>query len=279
MKALMALLAVLALALAGLACGSSAAGRDIAVLVIPYAAFAMLLGGFCWRVLQWAWTPVPFRIPVSCGQQRSLPWIRAAKVDNPSTAWGVLARMAGEVLLFRSLFRNNRARMAGKRLVLGENKMLWLGAIAFHWSLLLIVLRHLRLAMQPVPGWVNGLERLDGFFQVGAPQMYLSDVIFLSALVYLAVRRLRDPALRYLSLFADYFAVFLLLGIGVSGVLMRYWIRPDVVSVKQLALSLASFHPAVPAGLSPLFLAHLLMVCTLAAYLPFSKLMHAGGCS
>ena len=50
--------------------------------------------------------------------------------------------------------------------------------------------------------------------------------------------------LRYLSLFSDYFALFLLLGIAVSGILMRYFARVDILSVKQFALSLAAFRPA-----------------------------------
>ena len=277
MNALYALLAVLALVLAGLEGGRTGAGRDLLTLIVPYAAFAIFLAGFCARVLRWAWVPVPFHIPTTCGQQKSLQWIRAAKIDNPSTRGGVLLRMAAEILLFRSLFRNNRARMDEKRLILGENKFLWLGALAFHWALLLVLLRHLRLFIEPVPVWVNGLERIDSFFQVGAPQLYLSDVILVAALAYLLFRRFRDPALRYISLFADYFALFLLLGVAVSGVLMRYFVRVDVLSVKQFALSLAAFRPVDLSALSPLFLAHLLLVCTLAAYLPFSKLMHMGG--
>lgn len=277
MNALYSLLMVLVLVLAGLAGGRIEAGRAVLTLAVPYAAFAIFLIGFSARVLRWAWVPVPFHIPTTCGQQKSLPWIRTARVDNPSTGWGVLVRMATEVLLFRSLFRNNRARMAEKRLVLGESKYLWLGALAFHWALLLILLRHLRLFIEPVPAWIDGLERLDSFFQIGAPQLYLSDVIVLGALAYLIVRRFRDPMVRFISLFSDYFALFLLLGIGVTGVLMRYFIRVDILSVKQFALSLAAFHPVALGTLSPLFLAHLLLICTLAAYFPFSKLMHMGG--
>jgi len=277
MNALYSVLVVLALVLAALAGGRIEAGRAVLMLAVPYTALTIFLVGFCARVLRWAWVPVPFHIPTTCGQQKALSWIRPSKVDNPSTRWGVFVRMAAEVLLFRSLFRNNRARMAEKRLILGESKYLWLGALAFHWALLLILLRHLRLFIEPVPAWIDGLERLDSFFQIGAPQLYLSDVILLVALSYLILRRFRDPAVRFISLFTDYFALFLLLGIAVSGVLMRYYVRVDILSVKQFALSLAAFRPVDLSTLSPLFLAHLLLVCTLAAYFPFSKLMHMGG--
>ena len=277
MNALYSLCLVLMLVLFALEGGRTTVGRDVIPLVVPYLAFVIFLVGFCGRVLKWAKAPVPFHIPVTCGQQRSLPWIRAAHVDNPSSGLGVLARMAGEVLLFRSLFRNNRARLERKRLLIGEDKYLWLGALAFHWALLLILLRHLRLLIEPVPAWINGLERLDSLFQIGVPQLYISDLIVLAALAYLLARRLRDPMLRYLSLLTDYLALFLLLGVAVSGMLMRYFVRVDVPSVKQFVLSLTVFRPTPAQNLSPVFIAHLMLVCALGAYFPFSKLMHGSG--
>jgi nitrate reductase gamma subunit len=277
MNTLYSLIAVVLLVLLGALAGRGDAGRAFLAIVVPYSALAVFVAGVCYRVLRWAWTPVPFRIPTSCGQQKSLPWIRASSVDNPSTGWGVLARMSLEVLAFRSLFRNNQARLDKNRLVIGENKYLWLGAIAFHWSLLMVFLRHLRLLLEPVPAFVLGLQRLDGFFQITTPDLYVSDVILLAALAYLLFRRLRDPLVRYISLFTDYFALFLLLGIAVSGVLMRYALRPDIITIKQFALGLASFHPIAPQALSSVVLVHVLLVSTLAAYLPFSKLMHMGG--
>lgn len=277
MNALYAFVAVVCIVAVAVTGAWDPAERTAFTLVIPYAALAIFLLGFCRRVLLWASSPVPFHIPVTCGQQKSLPWIRDNKIDNPTTRGGVFLRMAGEVLLFRSLFRNNRARMHGERLVLSENKCLWLGALAFHWALLLILLRHLRLFLDPVPGWIDRLADLDGFLQFGAPQIYLSDVLLLAALLYLLVRRFRDPALRYISLFTDYFALFLLLGIAITGSLMRYLNGADISAVKQYALQLAAFRPAVPSTVGAIFLVHLLLVCTLAAYLPFSKLMHMGG--
>src|SRR5208337_2396844 len=150
MNVLYSLIAVLLLVLVGAVAGRGDTGRAFIAVAVPYAALAIFLAGFCYRVLRWAWTPVPFRIPTTCGQQKSLPWVKASSVDNPSTVWGVLARMSLEVLAFRSLFRNNQARLHKDRLVFSENKYLWLGALAFHWSLLIILLRHLRLLVEPV---------------------------------------------------------------------------------------------------------------------------------
>jgi nitrate reductase gamma subunit len=58
---------------------------------------------------------------------------------------------------------------------------------------------------------------------------------------------------------------------------MRHIYKVDLIKVKELALSLISFRPALPEGIGVLFYVHLFFVCLLIAYFPFSKLMHLGG--
>lgn len=266
------LICVIAIGLAGMAVGPAVA------IPIAYAAFAIFLLGLSWRVIRWSISPVPFRIPTVCGQQKSLPWIRSSRLESPSSTLGVIARMALEILAFRSLFRNTASRIeAGPRLIYREKKWLWLGAISFHGSLLVILLRHLRLFVEPAPKLALWLDRIDGFFQVGAPPFYLTDGLILASLLYLLSRRIREPRIRYISLFTDYFALLLLLGIAVSGVWMRYFARTDIVAVKQFAIGLAVFQPSIPKGTGAWFFVHLALVCTLAAYLPFGKLVHMAG--
>lgn len=278
MKALWSLLTVIVLAL--LAFGGAASGHLGFFLgaVVPLAAAGVFLAGLAYRVARWAWTPVPFRIPTTCGQEASLPWIKSSRLDNPSTTLGVAGRMALEVLFFRSLFRNTKAELrTGPRLLYGENKWLWLAAMAFHWSFLVIFIRHLRLFMEPVPALVNLLAGVDGFFQVGAPVLYVTDLVIIASLSYLLYRRLQDSQVRYLSLFTDYFALFLLLGLAATGILMRYFFRVDTVDAKQMAMGIATLRPVIPEGSSPLFFVHLFLLSLLLAYFPFSKLMHAPG--
>lgn len=281
-RAIGALIAVAAIALAAGLAGGVDALRPLAGVAMPYAAIAILLGGLSWRVIRWSLSPVPFRIPTVCGQQKSLPWVKTSPLESPSSTAGVLARMGLEILAFRSLFRNTRSRIAasagdGPRLIYREARWLWLAALAFHWSLLVIVLRHLRFVLEPAPKVSLWLESLDGFFQIGAPVLYASDIVLLAALVFLFQRRVREPLVRFISLFTDYFALALLGGIALSGIWMRYFARIDAVAVKQLALSLTVFAPAVPKTVGVWFFVHLGLVSALAAYLPFSKLVHMGG--
>ena len=272
------LLVVLFFAALGYIGGSVPALRIAFGEIIPYAAVIIFLAGVAYRVLQWARVPVPFRITTTCGQQKSLPWVKANRIDNPSTALGTIGRMGLEILLFRSLFRNTKAELhKGPRLVFGESKFLWLGALAFHWSFLIIFLRHLRFFMDPVPGWVLKVQDLDGFFRITTPALYFTDIIILAAVIYLLLRRFFDARIRYLSLFTDYFALFLLLGLAISGILMRYFIKTDVMQVKQLALGIVTFHPVLPEGVGALFFMHFFLLSVLLAYFPFSKLMHMGG--
>ena len=76
-------------------------------IVIPYIAVIIFLAGIIWRVVRWGRSPVPFRIPSTCGQQKTLPWIKKSYVDyfdNPHTTFGVVGRMVLEVLFFPILF-------------------------------------------------------------------------------------------------------------------------------------------------------------------------------
>jgi len=247
-------------------------------VIIPYAAIAAFIAGFIYRVLKWAKAPVPFHIPTVCGQQKSLPWIKANNIESPSNTVGVIARMALEVLLFRSLFRNERVELKGaQKLVYGGNKYLWLGGLAFHWSLLIILFRHSRLFTEPVPSVVLFVQDIDGIFQLALPTLYITDIVILIALTYLFVRRVIYPQIRYISLPADYFAVLLILGVALSGVLMRLFYKVDIVGVKELAMGVLSFHPIIPDGVGLPFYIHLFLASTLLAYFPFSKMMHAAG--
>jgi nitrate reductase gamma subunit len=252
-------------------------------VAIPYLAAILFFVGLVYRVVKWGKSPVPFRIPTTCGQEKSMPWVKTNCIDNPTTTLGVIARMALEVLAFRSLFRNTSLDFRHGRAYYSSAKWLWLFALAFHWSFLVVVLRHLRFFTQPVPFWVSLIENLDGFLEMGLwpfvwlPGLFLSGVVLLMAATYLFLRRVVIPQLRFISLTNDWFPLLLIIHIAGTGILMRYLLKVDIVGVKQLTLGLAHFTPAVPPDLGVIFYIHIFLVSVLFAYFPWSKLMHAPG--
>ncbi len=278
MSAFVSFAAVVALVLLAILGVKGAGLTGLFGVAIPYAALAIFIVGFLARIVKWGRVPVPFRIPTTCGQQKSLPWIKQNKIENPSGTLGVLARMFLEVFFFRSLFRNLKGELReGPKIAYGSDKWLWMAGLAFHWTFLIILIRHLRFFIFNVPPAVGLVERLDSFLQIGAPLLYITDVVFLAAVLFLLIRRFYIPQVKYISLAADYFPLFLILGIGCSGVLMRYFLKVNVVGVKNLTMGLATFNPVVPQGLGTIFYVHLFLISVLFAYFPFSKLMHSGG--
>ncbi len=274
-----ALVAVLVLSLLGYVGGKVAGLHLFFGVVFPYLALLAFVGGIVYKVAKWAMSPVPFRIPTTCGQQKSLSWIKHSRLESPFTTLEVIARMALEVLFFRSLFRNSKTDLedGGKRLVYGTSFWLWGASLVFHYCFLIIFIRHFRFFSEPVPFFITGLADLDSFFQIGLPLLYLTNVGIVVAATFLFLRRVVSPQLRYFSLSADYFPLFLILAVAVSGILMRYFFKVDIVGVKALTMGLMSFSFSVPAGIGAIFYVHLFLVCALLAYFPFSKLAHAAG--
>jgi len=256
-------------------------------IVVPYMALTIFVAGFIYRVLKWGSSPVPFHIPTVSGQQKSLSWIHASNIDSPYTTKGVIARLALEVLFFRSLFWNERVELRrAYQLFYKRNLYLWLGGLVFHWCLFVILFRHLRFFTEPVPWCVQLLENIDSFFRIeiiypqfqfGLPAVYLSGFVLLAAVVYLAIRRIVIPSVRYISLASDFFPLLLIFGIAFTGIMMRYVTKIDINAAKQLTIGLVTFHPTVPEGIGAIFYIHLFFVSVLLAYFPFSKLMHLAG--
>ena len=249
-------------------------------VVFPYVAVAAFLIGFVMKVMGWAASAVPFRIPTTCGQQKSMDWVKQNTIDNPNTAFGVFIRMVLEIFIFRSLFRNTKAafhRNESNKLSYSWEIFLWVGALAFHYSFLTVLLRHLRFFTSPVPGCIKALEYIDGIVQIGLPGIFLSGIVLLAAALFLLGRRIFDAKVNYISQAADYFPLFLIIGIAATGISMRYFTKVDVIGIKELTMGLATFSPVIPEGVGGIFYAHVFLVSILFAYFPMSKLMHMGG--
>lgn len=142
------------------------------------------------------------------------------------------------------------------RRILMVNPALWFGEWVFHATLLLVLFRHLRFFLDPVPSWVWCLQ---------TPGL-ISGYLLPLSLVYILLVRLLSKRERYSSP-ANMFLLVLLLFISAVGLLMQVWFKPDLVQVKYFAAGLASLR-LVSAPASLLFIAHFLMVLVLALFVP-----------
>ena len=277
MNALYSLVLIFALVLAALFGAGAAHMAKLFGIGLPLVAVAVFLIGFAYRIISWAKSPVPFSIPTTGGQQKSLDFIQHNKFDNPVTPGQTFIRMVLEICCFRSLFRNTSAALKDGKVTYASAKWLWLFSLFFHYSFLVIVIRHMRLFLEPIPVCIKFVEMIDGIMQLGVPRMYLTDILILAGLGFLLARRLWDAKLRYISLVSDYFPLLLIIGIALSGIYMRFIAHVDVVAIKQLTMGLATFQPVIPENVDVSFYVHIFLVCTLLIYFPFSKLMHLGG--
>jgi nitrate reductase gamma subunit len=202
-----------------------------------YFAALVLLAGVTFKVVQYARTPAPLKIPTT---------------PAPTTRTGVVFRMTREVVLFESLFRGN--------------KWTWIFGWIFHFGLFLVTLRHLRYFIEPV--WLP-IELVQPFGIYGGIAMVVG-------LVGLWARRFFVDRVRYISSPSDHLILALLIAIGCSGLLMKFVFHTDIVAVKSFFIGLYSFDPQ-PLPTDPLLLLHLFLVAALMIIFPYSKLLHAPG--
>jgi nitrate reductase gamma subunit len=202
-----------------------------------YAATAVLVGGVAWRIVEYTRAPAPLKIPTT---------------PAPMTRAGAAARVAREVLFFESLYRSN--------------KWIWLFGWLFHVALALVLVRHLRYFTEPVWGWV-------AFAQ---PFGVVAGLAMVAGLAGLWARRILLERVRYISTWSDHLMLALLLGIGLSGLAMKYLAHTDIVALKAFMLGLIAFDWQ-PLPADPALLVHLTLVLALMVVFPASKLLHAPG--
>ena len=202
-----------------------------------YAATAVLVGGVAWRVIEYVRAPAPLPIPTT---------------PAPMTRAGAAGRVAREVVLFESLYRSN--------------KWIWLFGWMFHVALALVLLRHLRYFTEPVWGWVAFAQPFG---------MYAGFAL-VAGLAGLWARRFLVERIRYISTWSDHLMLALLLGIGLSGLAMKFVAHTDIVGLKEFMLGLLAFDWQ-PLPADPVLLVHLTLVLALMAVFPVSKLLHAPG--
>jgi nitrate reductase gamma subunit len=205
--------------------------------ILFYVAAAVLLAGLTRKVVQYARTPAPLKIPTT---------------PAPTTETGVALRLFREVVFFESLFKGN--------------KWIWIFGWIFHFGLFLVTLRHLRYFIDPV--WLP--------IQIVQPFGIYGGMAMVAGLAGLWARRFLVDRVRYITGPSDHLILALLILIGLSGLAMTFVVHVDVISVKLFFRGLLTldFSPLPP---DPLLLLHLLLVAMLMIVFPFSKLLHGPG--
>jgi nitrate reductase gamma subunit len=185
--------------------------------IMFYAATAILAAGLAFKVVQYARTPAPLKIPTT---------------PAPVSTSGIALRFVREVILFESLFK--------------ANKWIWLFGYIFHGALLLAMLRHLRYFIHPVWDWVVLVQ----------PFGIYAGFAMLAGLGALWFRRVFVQRIRYISGPSDHLILILLIAITGSGLAMRYVARTDIVALKQFMLGLMRLDWQ-PMPADPILMAHL----------------------
>jgi nitrate reductase gamma subunit len=205
--------------------------------ILFYVAAAVFVGGLAYKIYDFARTPAPLKIPTT---------------PAPLGAPGVVFRMFREVVLFESLFKGNL--------------WIWAFGAAFHFGLALVLVRHLRYFLEPVPA-------LIAFAQ---PFGMYAGFMMAAGLGGLWARRFLVERIRYISTFSDHLMLALLLAIAVTGLGMKFVMHTDIVGVKAFFLGLMAFD-IQPLPADPGLYIHLSCVALLMIVFPFSKLLHAPG--
>lgn len=210
---------------------------SLAITVLFYFATVILIAGLAYRIWVYAKVPAPLKI---------------ATTPAPVTQGGVVLRMFREVAFFESLFKSN--------------KLLWLFGVLFHFGLLLVLIRHLRYFINPVP---MVIELMQPFGKYAAFAMIVG-------LLGLWVRRLVIDRVRYISSPSDHLILALLVLIGISGASMTFVSHVDIVGLKNFTMGLLTFDMK-PLPSDPLLAIHLILVSVLMIIFPYSKLLHGVG--
>jgi nitrate reductase gamma subunit len=211
-------------------------------VILPYITILVLVGGVVWRLRTW-WAK---------------PRAKAVLFPAVSNKYVAAGKVVGDIVLFGKTF--------------SMSKFLWASAIIFHFGLLLVVLGHIRTITEI--GFLWSWFNLDaaGIEDVAHAMGMTAGAIMLTGAVLLTVRRF-TPNMWILSLFRDYFVLFGLLAIVMTGMSMRLWAPVHAEEIQHYAQGVLTFSPAVEIHNS-VFFWHFFLAQMMIMYLPFSKLVH-----
>ncbi|HEY73956.1 MAG TPA: hypothetical protein G4N99_11850 [Thermoflexia bacterium] len=217
--------------------------------VTPYVAVIVFFGGIGYQLYRWG--------------QKSQVRSHLSLYPRPESVGGRVLDALIDMFTLKGLFR--------------VNKPLWVGGFIMHLGLLFVLGGHVRAFTDFYFLWdlLNwGDEQVHTFSAIAGT---IAGTLFTLPLIYLLARRW-SGAVKWLSTPEDFFLLFLLIGIGLTGFHMRLLQEVHVRELHAFFKGLVTFgwQPA-PASAGGSFIYHFALVQLLMVYFPFSKLMHTIG--
>ncbi len=217
---------------------------DLVGSILPYFTISIFVLGMILRIRVWMKLPSP------------------AMTLFPTPKNGTFLEVLKETFFFPGIFKSD--------------KILWIGAWIFHVALALIFLGHLRVIINFGFLWnVLGMDEA-AVNAMSATSGGIAGIIILLFTLLLIVRRFSIKRVRQITGFTDYFALFLVLAILITGNLMRFGEHFDLNLTQTYFAGMVTFGGAsVPENSN--FITHFFFAQLLIIYMPFSKLLHFGG--
>ncbi len=137
------------------------------------------------------------------------------------------------------------------------NKALWIGEWLFHLTFVLTLIGHLRFILYSPPAWMSTTVCIGKYAGLFLP----------FTIVYILFVRIMNRERKHFISIRNIMLITHIGFLGLTGVLMRYMIRPDIISVKHFMISLLALRPVMPPP-ETLFIIHYLLFLGLLLYIP-----------
>ena len=215
-------------------------------LVLPYVTLVALVVGAAIRLRSWL-------------SARAITGLRSvAVVPNTFRTRRVLKDLFRRVFTFYTLSN------------METDRTLYVGSLLFHYGIVIVLASHLALVV-PVP-ISSQLHSEIALYLGGA-----AGLAAFAGLLILLGRRVGRPRIRAVSFFDDYFAVGLLVGVIVFGLLQTLVFRPDYMdTVSPWLISILTLQPnlAPIANVGTVTIVHIALTLIFLAYVPYGKMVH-----
>lgn len=215
--------------------------------ILPLFAITVFALGVVYRIAKWNNAPIPHNQTI---------------YPAPTTKGKANFKIVKDLATFSIIFKNDKG--------------LWFGSYIFHVGLILAIAGHF--VGIPFEGKQFVLIGMSEELSKNLSNIagIIAGVMMLYGLLHLLVRRFSNKETRILSDPIDFFDLFLLIAIAITGNAMRFVDPIEYVEAKNFVIDIITWNTInLPSNTT--FLIHFVLVMILLMYFPFSKLMHVLG--